>query len=241
MTWNLYNEDWRKVPFRYNTPTVVISDPPYDARTHAGRETGSKESEKIKYPPLTQQMAAQVVDNFLVDEPNWWVFFCSHVTYGWFAEVLERNGQYVFAPVGWAKPDPMPRKQGDGPDSSIEWLCIARPKKRLRRYGHRPGHYFENTCSTRGQGFQGQKPLNLMQRIVCDYSEPNDIVVDPFAGSGTTLLAAVMNGRHAWGCEVDTKTYKAARMRLEEHDKQIIMPLPVAKKKPKQILLTGVQ
>jgi site-specific DNA-methyltransferase (adenine-specific) len=237
--WAIDNENWRAVRWLADSRMVVISDPPYDARTHGGRETGKKEERGIKYAPLEEKDAHDVVDHFVTEEAAWFVFFCSHVTWQWFAKALENNNQYVFAPVPWVKPDPVPRKQGDGPDSSCEWLCIARPKERLRRYGHRPGHYFENTCSTRGKGFQGQKPLQLMQRIVLDYSEPGDTVCDPFAGSGTTLLAAVMNGRHALGTEIDEKTCRAARLRLEEFSKQPALPMVVPKKRPKQMPLMG--
>ena len=237
MNWKLENGDFQSPGvFRgHNGYTVVITDPPYDDRTHQGRETGSSKK-GIPYPPLTMELAHAVVENFSFCNPTWWVFFCSHTTYQWFAKELEHIDQYVFAPIPWVKPDPAPRKQGDGPDSSCEWLCIARPKKRLRRYGHRPGHYFEQTASTRGKGFQGQKPLSLMRRIILDYSEPGDIVIDPFAGSGTTLLAAVMEGRNAWGCEIDPKTCRAARHRLEENDKQIIIPiLPTTYRRARQI------
>jgi DNA modification methylase len=62
----------------------------------------------------------------------------------------------------------------------------------------------------------GEKPLSLMRTLVRDYSRPDDLVCDPFAGSGTTLLAAAMEGRSAIGAEMDPKTYELAVRRLSK-------------------------
>jgi DNA modification methylase len=48
-----------------------------------------------------------------------------------------------------------------------------------------------------------QKPLALGERFVRHASQPGSLVIDPFAGTGTFLLAAAQLGRHAIGCERD--------------------------------------
>jgi DNA modification methylase len=53
-----------------------------------------------------------------------------------------------------------------------------------------------------------------MQALVCDYSRPNDLIIDPYAGSGTTLLAAAIEGRRCIGAEMDPNTYDLAVKRL---------------------------
>jgi len=60
----------------------------------------------------------------------------------------------------------------------------------------------------------GGKPLRLMRAIVRDYTRPGDIVCDPCAGGGTTLLAALTEGRGAVGAEMDPAHYEIARKRL---------------------------
>ena len=47
-----------------------------------------------------------------------------------------------------------------------------------------------------------QKPLGAIQRIIRIVTNPGDVVIDPFAGSGTTLLAAKDEGRYGIGCDV---------------------------------------
>jgi DNA modification methylase len=59
-----------------------------------------------------------------------------------------------------------------------------------------------------------QKPLSLMERLVRVYTNPGDVILDPFAGSGTTLIAARNCGRGAVGCENDHEAYLKALQRL---------------------------
>lgn len=52
-----------------------------------------------------------------------------------------------------------------------------------------------------------QKPLSLLERLVRIYSDPGDIIFDPFFGSGSTLKAAVLHGREAKGCEISPEYF----------------------------------
>jgi len=58
-----------------------------------------------------------------------------------------------------------------------------------------------------------QKPDALAEQIIRHASKPGDVVIDPFAGTGTFLLAAAKLGRNAIGCEIDDKMIKIARGR----------------------------
>lgn len=61
-----------------------------------------------------------------------------------------------------------------------------------------------------------QKPLTLMKRLVELYTDPDDLVVDPFCGSGTTLLAAKQLGREWLGFEQDPERHAVAASRLAD-------------------------
>jgi site-specific DNA-methyltransferase (adenine-specific) len=66
------------------------------------------------------------------------------------------------------------------------------------------------------QGFHGcQMPEQLLGRIIRVSSDAGDIVLDPFAGSGTTLAAAKKLGRKWLGCELSEEYVRAATERLE--------------------------
>jgi site-specific DNA-methyltransferase (adenine-specific) len=63
-------------------------------------------------------------------------------------------------------------------------------------------------------GYPTQKPLKLLYRIVRASSTPDGLVVDPFCGSGTTLVAAAAAGRRFAGCDVGDLAMETAASRL---------------------------
>jgi DNA modification methylase len=61
------------------------------------------------------------------------------------------------------------------------------------------------------------KPIKLMAYLVTMGSRGGDVVLDPFCGSGTTCIAAMMLNRNFIGMEIDPKYYQIALKRLEHH------------------------
>lgn len=61
-----------------------------------------------------------------------------------------------------------------------------------------------------------QKPVEIMKKMILNSSDENDIIFDPFAGSGTTLVAAKQLGRKFLGCELSEKYVAIANERLKQ-------------------------
>lgn len=95
--------------------------------------------------------------------------------------------------VAWASNGPMPADRGVGVLPGVLTYTQEQGAKRIH---------------------QTQKPLDLMRQIV-RICEPQGMILDPFAGSGTTLLAAAMEGYDAVGIELSGSYYAAALERLE--------------------------
>ena len=55
-----------------------------------------------------------------------------------------------------------------------------------------------------------QKPVNLLKRLITVFTDPGDVVIDPVAGSGTTLRACMELNRNCYGFEVSRDFYKRA-------------------------------
>jgi len=66
-----------------------------------------------------------------------------------------------------------------------------------------------------------QKPLDLILKILEHSSKSNDIVLDPFLGSGTTAVACKMLNRHFIGIEINPEYCKIAEQRLNQIPKSI--------------------
>lgn len=65
-----------------------------------------------------------------------------------------------------------------------------------------------------------EKPVQLMEVMIGNSSQPGDLVLDPFAGSGSTLIAAKNLGRDYIGYEIDPKYYEVAVKRLDQTNVQ---------------------
>lgn len=59
-----------------------------------------------------------------------------------------------------------------------------------------------------------QKPVAVLKKLISIYTDPGDVVIDPCAGSGTTLRAAYELGRNAYGFEIVRKFCKEAQEKM---------------------------
>jgi adenine-specific DNA-methyltransferase len=88
------------------------------------------------------------------------------------------------------------------------------------------------TVSTYPGKHPAEKPLEMMRHIVTISSKPDAVVLDPFAGGGTTLAAAKLEGRQYIGCDLDWAYVQRARKRIEGGT--------VRTRKPRAIPLTQI-
>ena len=61
-----------------------------------------------------------------------------------------------------------------------------------------------------------QKPLKLLNRIILASTNPGDLVLDPFVGSGTTVVAALAEGRRSIGIDSERRYLEIAKRRIED-------------------------
>lgn len=66
-----------------------------------------------------------------------------------------------------------------------------------------------------------QKPVKLLERLIQIFTDPGEVVIDPCAGSGSTLLAAMNTGRRAYGFEIKKDFYRASLKMLEARKVEI--------------------
>lgn len=60
-----------------------------------------------------------------------------------------------------------------------------------------------------------QKPVGVLRRLIQTFTDPGDVVIDPVAGSGTTLIAAESLGRKSYGFEIKKEFVKAFHEKVE--------------------------
>ncbi len=214
--------DWREVLADVEECDAVICDPPYGARTHDGHDdaveqvkgvTGQAERRALSYSCWTRSDVSEFVEAWKDRNRGWFACLTSHDLIPAWEDAYQAAGLYSFAPVPWISK--RPRLLGDGPSSWACYAMVARPRnEEFLRWGCLPGAYLPFPGSKEQMPRIGGKPVWLMRAIVRDYTRPGDLVVDPCAGAGTTLIAAEEEGRRAIGAEIDPEAYEIAAARL---------------------------
>lgn len=97
-------------------------------------------------------------------------------------------------------------------------VCMYLTKGRVGAF-HFPGHaeavnVYRHSIRHKHSNHPTEKPLELIKRFVSVSSNPGDLVVDPFMGSGTTAVACRETGRRFIGYEINPEYIKMARTRL---------------------------
>jgi site-specific DNA-methyltransferase (cytosine-N4-specific) len=135
------------------------------------------------------------------------------------ADRLRRDGWYLRQTVVWEKPSAVEPVRLDRPSSSHEYLFLF---AKSEDYATRnPGESWWNSSvwqvpTESHPDHPAAMPRELVRRCVVAYSSPDDVVLDPFGGSGTTGHAAVENDRRALLLELSPAYAAIARRRVAE-------------------------
>ncbi len=212
---------WQTALADVDSVDLVLADPPYSAKTHDATDQIVGDSampdranrSAIGYEPWSEVKANLFVSHWAQRCNGWMCIMTDDTLAPAIKQAYLDAGLYAFAPVPIIQK--RPRLIGDGPSSWTVWLMVARPRNReMATWGCLPGAYFSHT-EKNGGAVVGAKPISLMRSLVRDYSKPGNLIADPFAGSGSTLLAAASEGRRAIGSEMDPKTYAYAKKRID--------------------------
>jgi DNA modification methylase len=90
-----------------------------------------------------------------------------------------------------------------------------------------------NTTPPGNRNHPTEKPIDLLSHLIEKTTDPGDVVLDPFMGSGTTGVAAIRAGRKFIGIEIDPRFFAVAQARIEAERNRH----PLFDPKPKQAAL----
>lgn len=96
-------------------------------------------------------------------------------------------------------------------------------KRQIAKYGRRTNVWEIVPCKSRKErlGHPAPFPESLVKDHILSWSNPGDVVFDPFLGSGTTAKMAVLNGRHYIGFELDSTYFDIACERLDDAESAV--------------------
>jgi DNA modification methylase len=206
---------------------LILTDPPYGINIIGGAKAfgsigGAKAFGSISGANIVKanivkanNYSAVVNDNIKIDFSEIFRVSKNQIIFG---------GNYFDLPIskGWIVWDKKCKNDWDDnfSDGELAWTSFSRPLKIFR-------HLYMGLLKENKQEIKRvhptQKPIALMKWILQKYSNENDIVLDPFLGSGTTAVACEMLNRKWIGIEISEEYSAIAKKRIKAEADQMKM------------------
>jgi site-specific DNA-methyltransferase (adenine-specific) len=161
-----------------------------------------------------------------------WVSGTAHVIHS-VGFAMQQLGFKLLNDISWVKPNPPPNlscRYFTHATETIIWAAKDKKSRHTFNYklmketnrGKQMKSVWEikppETWEKKFGKHPTQKPLALLERIILSASNEGDLILDPFSGSGTTIVAALNHSRHGIGIEIDAKYHATAMKRLGLHE-----------------------
>lgn len=201
----------------------VITDPPYEAQAHQKHRStravleGRMTDASIDFAAMSEDVRGFCGVQFPRISAGWILAFCqAEAVVLWSNELVAGGAKWRRNQI-WVKPDASPQFTGDRPGAGYESISThwAGSGRSQWNGGGKRGVY-THCINTGGQTnpHPTTKPISLMLELVELFTNPGDVVLDPFCGSGTTGVACIRLGRRFIGIEKDAKYAAVAQERL---------------------------
>ncbi len=207
----------------------IITDPPYNIskdnnfgtmkNPRAGIDFGNWDRGKFDLYSWVPEYAK------LLNKNGSMIIFCSYRFISYIVDTLEagETGMVVKDILVWQKSNPMPRNVNRRYVQDMEFAIWA-VKKKAKWVFNKPADrpYLRALFTTslvsgsEKLGHPTQKSLKLMEDIVLIHTNKNELILDPFMGSGSTGEAALKCGRRFMGIEYEKEYFEMAKNRLEK-------------------------
>lgn len=213
-----------------NSIDLVLTDPPWNISEsgncyfrHISTDLGDWDKQwntNEDFFIWTEKWFAEIV-RVLKDNSWIYIFFCKEFV-GLFNFFLSKKynieNRSIFT---WIKKNPPPAFRKSCWRSSVEFVWIgSKGSKKIKNFlSHKEmkNYYFSYNKSIWGEtNHPAEKPKELIKRFALSSSDKNDIILDPFLGSGTTAVVAKQLGRHYIGIEQDKEFCKISEKRVKE-------------------------
>jgi site-specific DNA-methyltransferase (adenine-specific) len=224
----LYLGDMREILLTLDGIDHVITDPPYSANTHKMAKSNKGAGHGVKhitFASLEGDEFDKVMGACLTVADGWVVATCDY------KHAARYYDDPQFVRLGaWVKPNPMPSISADRPGQGFETVLILHSGKTPKKWNRGGGSGVWTFPVNSGSEVPTQKPLALISAFVSDFTAGDDLIADPFMGSGTTGVAAIQQGRGFVGIERDEKHFDIACRRIEQAVSQGQLFTPAAPK-----------
>lgn len=165
-----------------------------------------------------------------------WVSGTMHIIYS-VGFAMQQLDMKLLNNITWQKPNPPPNLSGRYFTHSTETVLWAGKDSKSKHYFNYQKMKKENsnkqmkdvwtfTSARKSEKSEGrhptQKPLALLDRIITASTDKGGIILDPFLGSGTTSVSAMLNGRNSIGIEQNKEFCSLAKKRIKLVQKNLL-------------------
>ena len=247
-----------------NSVDLIFADPPYNlqlrndlyrpnmTKVDAVNDGWDKFGDFAEYDEFTREWLS-ASQRVLKETGTLWVIGSYHNIYR-VGAIMQDLGFWFLNDIVWIKSNPMPNFRGVRFTNAHETMIWAQKKKGAKyTFNHQSMKALNDDLQMRSdwnlnlatgrqriksngaKAHSTQKPEALLYRVIMASSNPGDVVLDPFFGSGTTGAVAKKLGRNWIGIERDKKYIKIAQKRIDAVQEADREAMEVVKRKQVRI------
>jgi site-specific DNA-methyltransferase (adenine-specific) len=221
----LFHADCRDIIPMLGLVDHVIFDPPYEKRTHDAKQNarrirsdGRAVSPALNFDSI-EGLREEVTAPLVKLCNGWFGAFCTPEGVAPWRDAIEATGARYKRACIWVKPDASPQFNGQGPAMAAECFVTAWCGAGVSAWNGGGGRnvftHLTNPSNRHGE-HPTEKPISLMSEIIQKFTNPGDVILDPFMGSGSTGVAAVRLGRRFIGVERNARFFTIASERISD-------------------------
>lgn len=200
-----------------NSVDLIITDPPYESLEKyraigtTTRLKNSKASSNEWFPIVSNKRFEELFSHFyrVLKNNRHFYLFCDVETMFVAKPIAEKVGFKFWKPLIWDKV-----RIGMGYHYRSRYENILFFEKGKRRLNDLSVSDII-TCPRIHQGYPTEKPVGVSETLIKQSTLPDELIIDPFLGSGSVAEASIRNKRVFWGCDIKEEAIKLARQRLK--------------------------
>ncbi len=207
---------------------LIVTDPPYDIKQTKPGKSRLTESIQKQQDGLTGINITKPIDYDLVcaemvricKNINIYIW-CNKAQIPYYLDQFYKRYKCSFDIVKWVKTNPIPAYHNKYTTDTEYCLyfrkggyCMPANGKDASTLYHAPA----NSKDKKTYKHPTIKPIDILQRLIRNSSKPGDLIFDPYVGSGSTVVAAIKEGRRGLGVELLDEYAKIAQSRIDQLD-----------------------
>lgn len=204
----------------------IITDPPYNISKDNNFNTMNNPRKGVDFGTWDKDFDLyNWIEDYssILNKNGSMIIFCSYRYISFIIEKLESCNMVVKDILIWKKTNPMPRNIDRRYVQDTEFAVWA-VKEKAKWVFNKPNNtpylrscYETSTVSGKERtSHPTQKSLKLMESIILIHTNPGDVILDPFMGSGSTGVAALKNTRKFIGIEIEKEYFDIAIDRFKD-------------------------